>query len=194
MREKPWGRGCAKCWSRSSERILIWCSYGRERQKFSIYHGRLPITHLYKILSGEFRPQETGLLWTRFRLLLSPFRADVMLVITFGGKRKESLQLRLWNLNICIEKVCCEMRIGGDDISNDVITLGTCFPLRADWWKSDSSVDREPQGNRKWNSTSGDVLVANSPFFSRPAARAPRRACSQASISRMWSVCVVSWV
>ena len=22
-----------------------------------------------------------------------------------GGKRKESLQLRLWNLNICIEKV-----------------------------------------------------------------------------------------
>ena len=116
-----------------------------------------------------------------------------MLVITFGGKRKESLQLRPWNLNICIEKVCCEMRIGGDDISNDVITLGTCFPLRADWWKSDSSVDREPQGNRKWNSTSGDVLVANSPFFSRPAARAPRRACSQASISRMWSVCVVSW-
>ena len=28
-----------------------------------------------------------------------------MLVITFGGKKKESLQLRLWNLNICIEKV-----------------------------------------------------------------------------------------
>ena len=40
----------------------------------------------------------------------------------------------------------CEMLIGGDDISNDVITLGTCFhvffnvclhsrsfPLRADW-------------------------------------------------------------
>ena len=28
-----------------------------------------------------------------------------MFVITFGGKRKESLQLRSWNLNICIEKV-----------------------------------------------------------------------------------------
>ena len=39
---------------------------------------------------------------------------------------KESLQLRLWNLNICIEKRC-EMLIGGDDISNDVVTLGTCF-------------------------------------------------------------------
>ena len=51
----------------------------------------------------------------------------------------------------------CEMLIGGDDISNDVITLGTCFsmfflhsrsfPLRADWRKSDSLVDGEPQGN-----------------------------------------------
>ena len=42
-------------------------------------------------------------------------------------KRKESLQLRLWNLNICIEKSRCEMLIGGDHISNDVITLGTCL-------------------------------------------------------------------
>ena len=44
-----------------------------------------------------------------------------------GRKRKESLQLRLWNLNICIEKSRCEMLIGGDNISNDVITLGTCL-------------------------------------------------------------------
>ena len=44
-----------------------------------------------------------------------------------GWKRKESLQLRLWNLNICIEKSRCEMLIGGDDISDDVITLGTCL-------------------------------------------------------------------
>ena len=94
-----------------------------------------------------------------------------------------------------------EMRIGGDDISNDAITLGKhvfqclfTFPLRADWRKSDSSVDGEPQGNWRWNSTSGDVLVANSPSFSRPAARAPRRACSQSSISRMWNMCEVSWV
>ena len=44
----------------------------------------------------------------------------------------------------------CEMLIDGDDISDDIITLGTClhsrsFPLRADWRKSDSSVDGEPQ-------------------------------------------------
>ena len=43
------------------------------------------------------------------------------------GKRKKSMQLRLWNLNTCVEKSQCEMLIGGDDISNDVITLGTCF-------------------------------------------------------------------
>ena len=34
----------------------------------------------------------------------------------------------------------CEMLIGGDDISNDVITLDTCFSMfvyiRADWRKS----------------------------------------------------------
>ena len=44
-----------------------------------------------------------------------------------GWKRKESLQLRVWNLNICIEKSRCEMLIRGDDISNDVITLDACF-------------------------------------------------------------------
>ena len=51
-----------------------------------------------------------------------------------GGKRKESLQPRLWYLNISIDfyllrKSRCEMVIGGDDISNDVITLGTCFSM-----------------------------------------------------------------
>ena len=78
----------------------------------------------------------------------------------------------------------CEMLIGGDDISNDATTLGVCFhvfssgclhsrsfPLRVDWRKSDSSVDGEPQLNWRWNSNSGDV-VASSPSFSHPAARA----------------------
>ena len=37
-----------------------------------------------------------------------------------------------------------------------------------------------PQGNWMWISSYRDV-VASSPFFFRPAARAPQRACSQAS-------------
>ena len=66
------------------------------------------------------------------------------------------------------QKSRCEMLIGGDDISNDVITLGTCFsmlvlhsrsfPLRADWRKSDSSVDGELHGNWRWNSNSRDQV------------------------------------
>ena len=71
----------------------------------------------------------------------------------------------------------CEMLIGGDDISNDFITLGTClhslsFPLRADRQKSDSSVDGDPQGSWRWNSNCRDV-AASSLSFSRPTARAP---------------------
>ena len=45
------------------------------------------------------------------------------------------------------------MLIGGDDISNDVITLDTCFSMfvyiRADWRKSDSSVEFKFQ-RRSW--------------------------------------------
>ena len=54
-------------------------------------------------------------------------------------------------------KNLCEMLVGGDDISNDVSSIfhmvfNVClhshlFPLCADWWKSDSSVDVVPQGN-----------------------------------------------
>ena len=53
------------------------------------------------------------------------------------------------------------------------------FPLPDDWQKSDSSVDWEPQVNWRWNLICRDVVLS-SPSFSRPAARAPRRAWSQA--------------
>ena len=104
-----------------------------------------------------------------------------------GGKRKESLQLRLWNLNICIEKVEAKCWLAEMTLVMTSLPLDTCFqcllvsrsfPLLADWRKSDSSVDREQQGNWRWNSNSRDA-VASSPSFSHPAARAPWRACSQ---------------
>ena len=94
----------------------------------------------------------------------------------------------------------CEMLIGGDDIRNDVITLWACFHvffnvclhsrsflLRADWWKFDSSVDREPPGHWRRNSYSRDV-VASSSSFSHPAARAPWRACSLATYAQFKGV------
>ena len=78
-----------------------------------------------------------------------------------------------------------EMPIGGYDISNEVITtyvithlfFNVCshsqlFPLRANWRKSDSLVDGEPQGNWGWNSSSREV-VASCPSFSRHARERP---------------------
>ena len=101
-----------------------------------------------------------------------------------GGKRKESLQLRLWNLNICIEK--CE-----DDTRNDVITLGACrfnvclhsrsFPRSASLSRRGGGGEGGTQGNWRRNSNSREV-VASFPSFSHPYARAPRRACSQANV------------
>ena len=45
-----------------------------------------------------------------------------------GGKRKERLQLRLW-IEHLHGKSQCKMLVGGDDISNNVITLGMCFAI-----------------------------------------------------------------
>ena len=78
------------------------------------------------------------------------------------------------------------MLIGGDDISNDAITLGLCFHvfsmffyiilclfmLHTDWRKSDSSVHMESQENWRRNSNCREK-VASSPSFSHPAGERP---------------------
>ena len=94
-----------------------------------------------------------------------------------GWKRKESLQLRLWNLNICIEKSRCEMLMAEMTTVMTSLLLARVFnlclhsrsfSLCADWRESDSSANGQP-GNWRRNSNSRDV-VASSPSFS--AARA----------------------
>jgi len=86
------------------------------------------------------------------------------------------------------------MLIGGDDIGNNVITPGTCFSMfayiRADWRKSDSPVDGEPQGNWRRNSNSRDV-VACSPSFSCPAARVPGELAPRLSYNFAKSISVL---
>ena len=54
-----------------------------------------------------------------------PFRG----ALVGGGRRKmrKNLQPRLRNFNFLIQKVDAKMRIDGDDITNDVITLGACL-------------------------------------------------------------------
>ena len=107
--------------------------------------------------------------------------------------RRDCKVLRLWNLNSCIEKIDAKCWLAEMTFCKyEVIALGTCFsmfvyihafPLCADWQKSNSSVDREPEGNWTWNSNSRDI-VASSPSFSHPTARAPQRVCSQAAQSK----------
>ena len=93
-----------------------------------------------------------------------------------GREEEEALSTTSLEFEHLHGKSRCEMIIGAYDISNDVITPGTCrvnvclhsrsLPLRADWRKSDSPVDRGATGNTR------DV-VASSPSFSHPATRAP---------------------
>ena len=108
-------------------------------------------------------------------------------------ERKESLQLRLWNLNICIEKVDAKCWLAEMTLVMTSLSLARVFQclftfalVSASRWlaESDSSVDGELQGNWRWNSNSREV-VASSPSFSRPVARAPRTACSLAKLSGM---------
>ena len=75
----------------------------------------------------------------------------------------------------------CEMLIGRDNFSKDNYhypwqvffnVFSHSFPLHTEGWKSDNSVNGSHRGR--------DV-VACSPSFSCPAARTPRRACSQAT-------------
>ena len=108
-----------------------------------------------------------------------------------GGKRKENLQLiQVSGISEYLHrKSRCEMQIGGDgncwrhnpwQVFFNVCLHSLSFRLRADWRKSDRSVDGEPQGNWRWNSNSRDVVESSS-SFSRPAVRAPRRACSNST-------------
>ena len=86
------------------------------------------------------------------------------------------------------------MLIGGDDISNDVITLGMCFSMFvyirtglicfALIGRNLTAQLTWSHGNWRWNSNSRDI-VASSPSFSRAATRTPQRTCSQARVGNV---------
>ena len=72
------------------------------------------------------------------------------------------------------------MLIGGDNFSKDIITLGKCFSMffhiRAHFHFAliGGNLTAQSTGSHR-----GRDVVAYSPSFSCPAARTPRRACSQ---------------
>ncbi|MCO0615574.1 hypothetical protein M8756_20120 [Lutimaribacter sp. EGI FJ00015] len=71
-------------------------------------------------------------LWFLFLSFLFSFACEQALrgALAAGREKKESLQLHTsLEFEYLHRKSRCEMLIGGDDISNDVITLGTCFSM-----------------------------------------------------------------
>ena len=85
----------------------------------------------------------------------------------------------------------CEMLIDEDDMTNDGINFGTRFSIMLVYIRARFRFELIGRNltaqSKKWNSNSRDV-VASSPSFSRPAARAPRRTYSQVIKAHDFSV------
>ena len=99
-----------------------------------------------------------------------------------GGKRKESLQLPLWNLNstsnspVAPRRLSCQIFANQREAETSAI-VNKHWKTRA---KGNGVITNVISANQHFASTysfSRDVAVS-SPSFSRPAARAPQRACS----------------
>ena len=99
-----------------------------------------------------------------------------------GREKERELGTRSLEFEYLHRKSQCKMLIGGDDISNDIITLGMCFSMffhiRAHFRFAVMGGNLTAQST---GSHRGRDVVASSPSFYRPATRAPRRACSQAT-------------
>ena len=80
----------------------------------------------------------------------------LQVALTVGREKEGELATTSLEFEYLLRKSQYEMLIGGDDIRNGAVTLGTCFSmfvyictrlLHADRPKTESSVDGEPQGN-----------------------------------------------
>ena len=103
-----------------------------------------------------------------------------------GQEKEGELTATSLEFEHLLRKSWCEMLIGGDDTSNDVITLALVYLCLCTFAlvsvhcrKSDSSVNRKPQGSWRWKySNSRDIVASSRTSFSRPAARAPWKSYS----------------
>ena len=107
----------------------------------------------------------------------------------WGGKRNENLQLRLWNLNICIEKIdvkcwLVETTLVMTSVPSFTwfsmfVYIHTCFRFALIGGNLTAQSTWCHRGILRQNSSSRD-MVASSLSFSCPAPSVPQRACSQA--------------
>ena len=107
MRDQP------SCWCLTG----IWCVCTTSSSIFGSHHRRI-FSFNNSLLT------KTGIQYQDSLRTSSPGRS----VDGAGKGIKDSFELRLWNMKN-IRKCRCEMLVGGDDISNDIITLGTCFSI-----------------------------------------------------------------
>ena len=166
----------------SSQRFLGWTS-------FNFYFSdelQARLLAAVRKMSPRSRPDPIGWQLSRISFSVQPTSKLSGALWRWGGKGKEILQLRLWNLIICIEKSdakCClaEMTLvmASLPLARIFQCLFTFACFRFALIGGNLTVDGEPQGNWRRNSNSRNV-VASSLSFSRPAARTPWRACSQA--------------
>ena len=98
-----------------------------------------------------------------------------------GGKRKESLQLRLWNLNPSfnspVDHCRLSCQISAYSAKGKRAQMKTNIEKCA---KGNDVITNVITANQHFRySNSGDVVISST-SFSRTAARVPRRPCSQA--------------
>ena len=140
-----------------SELILFWSHLTRPNQGLSLSHSAG---------TGRTEPWERG--WWR------------------GGKRKESLQLHLRNLNVCIKKGDAKCSLAEMTLVMTSLTFACVYNvcLHSYWlveigqpgqWGATGELEVEFKFQRR--------SCKLTPSFSSPTARAPRRACSQAKTS-----------
>ena len=115
-------------------------------------------------------------------LTTSVLTCEQTLLGALAAGREKELSTTSLEFDYLHRKYRCETLMGGGDISNDVITLGTCFSMsvyiraRFRFMLIGRNLTSQSTGSHRGI---GDVATS-SPSFSRLAARAPRRACSQA--------------
>ena len=100
--------------------------------------------------------------------------------LAVGREMERELATRSLEFEYLHLKSQCEMLIGGDNFSKDIITLGTCFSMffhiHFRFAQMSGNLTAQSTGSHR-----GRDVVACSPSFPTLAARTPRRACSQAT-------------
>ena len=77
----------------------------------------------------ELNNQNLGRPFAHFPKLLVANKQALRGALAAGREQEQELATTSLEIEYLHRKSLCEMLIGGDDISNDIITLGSCFSM-----------------------------------------------------------------